>query len=157
MNKPFFSTQNLYPVSLVVAPCVAIGVIALCTIINVVKLDSQLLLMIVSIGSGILLSIPIIKSVGLRKSYIEFYEDHIEGVAVPSKLFGGLNEMQAFDLKYDEIVTTSSKKDVVTIVYNGGSYDVQAYKCEQKVIKLIKHQKYLLDQSNSVSNQQYNL
>ena len=149
MNKPFFSTQNMYPVSLIVWSCIGIGVLALCIIISIVETASPLLLMLISIGCGVLLGVPIVKTVGLRKSYIEFYEDHVEGVTVPSKLFGGLNEMQSFELKYDEIVTISSKKDVVTIVYNGGSYGVQAYKCEQKVIKLIKQQKYLLEQDGN--------
>ena len=152
MEKPFFSTQKLYPISLVIAPCIAIGVIALCIVINLVELASPLLLMLISIGCGALLGLPIVKAVGLRKSYIEFYEDHIEGIAVPSKLFGGLNEMRSFELKYDEIITTSSKKDIVTIAYNGGNYEVQAYKSEQKVIKLIKHQKHLLGQNNSNLN-----
>ena len=60
--------------------------------------------------------------------------------------------MRYFELDYDEILSTSSKKDIVIINYNGGSYEVQAYKCEQKVIKLIKHQKYLLEQNNATSN-----
>ena len=152
MDKPFFSTQNLYPVSLVVVPCIAIGLLALCVIVNVAESASPLPLMLISIGSGILLSVPIVRFVGLRKSYIKFYDDRIEGVALPTKIFGGLNQMQSFELGYDEIVATGLKKDVVTIVYNGGRYDVQAYRCEQKIMKLIKLQKYLSEQSNSVSN-----
>ena len=85
----------------------------------------------------------------MQKSYVAMYEDRIEGLSLPKNIFGGLNEMHYFELNYNEIINVGSKNGIVVITCNGISYEVQAYKCEQKVIKLIKSQKFELTRSTS--------
>lgn len=97
----------------------------------------------ICIGCGIVLSIPLVKNIGMVKSYIEIYEDHIEGVSIPKKIFGGLNEIYTFSLNYEEISSVSSKKNIVVLNYSGGIYEVQAKNVEQKVTNLINKQKKL--------------
>lgn len=143
MEKPFFSTRGQYPLAYAILASAFSSIFA---VIFVVKHPRFSLLFI---GLGVLLGLIILKNIGMQKSYVAMYEDRIEGLTVPKNIFGRLNEMHYFELNYNEIINVSSKNGVVVITCNCGSYEVQAYKCEQKVIKLIKSQKFELTRSTS--------
>ena len=87
-----------------------------------------------------LMCIPIGKNYGLYKSYIDLYEDHIEGTTTPNKVFGAKQSMKTFNLNYNEITHLSYKKNIVIISFGSGTYEVQAKSSEQKVINIIKQQ-----------------
>ena len=143
MEKPFFSTRGQYPFVFIIIEIVFFVIFA---VIFVIKHTGDTILFL---GLSVLLGLIILKNIGVQKSYVAMYEDRIEGLSLPKNIFGGLNEMHYFELNYNEIINVSSKNGTVVITYNGGSYEVQAYKCEQKVIKLIKSQKFELSQSKS--------
>ena len=135
MSRFIFSTKGLYGKKVVVFWIVFAVIMAPIIAIKYSGLTILLLLF------GFLLGIPVVINVRIQQSFIDLYDDHIEGKAIPkNRLFG---QHESFRLNYNEIGHISYKTNIVTISFNGGTYEIQAKGVEQKVIEIIKQQKIL--------------
>lgn len=90
---------------------------------------------VITFGVMSLFIYPFTRSMQIKKSYIEIYEDHIEGVSIPDKN----NSMSCtFNLEYEQISNIEIQTGILKIYFSGGSYLVQAKDCEEKVVSYIK-------------------
>ena len=137
-NNLIFSTKGLYGKGLMIF--LIIILICCCPIFMVDSIISK----IVIFGYTVFCCAIIGREWGLHKSFLDLYDDHIEGKTIPKKLIsfnGSSNEMQSFELKYSEITQITYKKYIVIIHFAGGEYQCQAKNVEQKVVNLIRNKK----------------
>ena len=135
-STPLFSTKGRYKIGTVFV----VIVIILRAFVLIAGLLS-----IIGIGVGIvayiLLGIWKRKLAARGQSFVTLYDDHVEGKSIPKKWYGARRDMRKFQLEYSDIIHVNSKTGVVTLIFNGGEYDVQAELCEQQVVDLIMKQK----------------
>ena len=137
-NKLIFSTKGIHGIGGIIGIIVVVLLFA-----PIFAIYSSPLAIMLTLGYACIASIILSKELGMRKSYIDLYEDHIEGKTMPEKWFGAINEMRSFQLEYTEITQVTSKTNLVCIVCLGIEYIVQAEKCEQKVIQIINEKRHL--------------
>lgn len=99
----------------------------------------------------VMLCIAQSKQPALNNSYINIYDDHIEGVSVPNPLtISNANSGKRVNFNYDEIerIEAQATNHGVTIYTKYEKYDFQTPKCADMVIRVIKRQMDN-DQSNN--------
>ena len=81
------------------------------------------------------------KAPAMANSFIDVYDDHIEGVSIPNPLtISNAMSGKRVNFKYDEIerVEASATNHIVTLHTKFESYDFNATTCADKVMRLIK-------------------
>lgn len=81
------------------------------------------------------------KAPAMANSFIDVYDDHVEGVSIPNPLtISNAMSGKQVNLNYDEIerVEASATNHIVTIHTKFESYDFNATTCADKVMNLIK-------------------
>lgn len=85
----------------------------------------------------ILLAVFVIREImdvkSMKKSYVELYEGHIQGVSMR----GLLKKSEAFRAAYSDITVIYTVDDILTVRTAQGKYRVQVYKCGPRVKDLI--------------------
>lgn len=83
------------------------------------------------------------KAPAMSNSFIDVFNDHIEGVSIPNPLtISNAMNGKRVNLNYEEIerVEASATNHIVTIRTKFESYDFNATTCADKVMNLIKKQ-----------------
>lgn len=134
-NNPIFSTKELYSGKKYIVPLLLYAVGACCLFIQFPNILDSALGYVIGTAFLMVFIYPFTRSTQIKKSYIDLYEDHIEGFSVTQSYW--TNDACSFSLTYDQILNVESQKDIVKIYFNGGNYLVQATECEAKVCEII--------------------
>lgn len=142
-NNLIFTTQGRYSNKPIIFEFAIVAILGVCFMLIFPNALDSLIGWAISAVFIILVCIPVRRHLQIKKSYINIYNDHIEGLAVPEKCFTINDASTKFFVVYKDITHTDSQQNIVKIYTVNGCYLVQAVQCEQQVIDIIKQQKEL--------------